>query len=67
MSRRAIVFKCKTPGCTALLQKEGDVPDDTDRRVTVLLHIGDPLKITCPDCRQEHEYLPSDKQLVQPV
>jgi hypothetical protein len=45
----------------------GEVPDDTGGRVTVLLEIGDPVKITCPDCKQEHEYLPSDKKLVRPV
>jgi hypothetical protein len=66
MPQRAIVFKCKTPGCAAFLHKR-NVPDDTERRVTVLLHIGEPVKITCPDCKQEHEYLPADKQLVSPV
>jgi hypothetical protein len=63
---RAIVFKCKTPGCPAFLRTR-DVPDDTERRVTVLLHIGDPVKIACPDCKQAHEYLPSDKELAKLV
>ncbi len=63
---RAIVFKCKTPGCAAFLQTR-DVPDDTERRVTVLLHIGDPVTIMCPDCKQEHEYLPSDRELAKVV
>ncbi len=63
---RAIVFKCKTLGCRAFLWTR-NVPDDTERQVTVLLHIGDPVKITCPDCRQEHEYLPSDRELAKLV
>jgi hypothetical protein len=61
---RAIAYKCKTPGCDSWL-KMRDVPDDTLRRVTVPLHLGDPRKITCPACKQEHEYLPSEEELVK--
>ncbi len=63
---RVIAYKCKTPGCEAIL-KVGDVPDNTHRSIHIMLRVGDPVLITCPDCNQEHEYTPEDKQMVQPV
>lgn len=61
---RTIAYKCKTPGCEAWFPMR-DVPDDTARMSVVVLYLGDPVKITCPDCKQEHEYLATDKKLVQ--
>jgi hypothetical protein len=61
---RQIMYKCKTPGCDAWLRR-GDVPDNTQRSISVVLRIGPPVKITCPDCRREHEYSPSEKKTVE--
>ena len=61
-----IAYKCKTPGCDVILQV-AEVPDDTNRSIPIMLRVGDPVRITCPDCRQEHVYAPEYKQMVQPV
>jgi hypothetical protein len=64
---RVIAYKCKTPGCDAILQVAEVLPDDTNRSIHIMLRVGDPVLITDPDCKQEHEYTPEDKQMVQAV
>jgi hypothetical protein len=63
---RLIAYKCKTPGCEAILQV-AEVPDDTNSSIHLMMRVGDPVLITCPDCMRQHEYTPKDKQMVQPV
>jgi len=55
---RAIAYKCKTPDCGTWLKMQV-VPDD------LVLKIGDPLRITCPVCKQGYDYSPAEKELVK--
>ena len=63
---RLIAYKCKTPGCGVIIQM-AEVPDDTNRSIHIMLRVSDPVRLTCPDCKQEHEYTPEDKEMEQPV
>jgi hypothetical protein len=60
---RSVGFDCKTGGCNAFLVVE-NAPDDRQRAVVVLLRIEEPRKITCPDCKQEHEYSANEKKMI---
>ncbi len=55
-----IGYKCKTKDCEMWLMRK-PLPDDSPRTVTVPLRVT-PFseKVTCPECKQEHEYTEAD-------
>jgi hypothetical protein len=58
---RAIGYKCKTPGCGVWL-KVADIPENTSRSIYFMLRLEEgPRHLQCPDCGQEHDYLPEEK------
>ena len=59
-----IAYKCKTKGCEVWIKRE-PLPDDSARTVTVPLKtIAFTEKVTCPECKQEHEYTQVDVQKI---
>lgn len=64
--RRQVGYKCKTEGCPTWLAVT-EMPDDSARSVHFVLRLEkEPRRLECPDCGKTHEYLPSDKKLIQP-
>ena len=63
--KRAVAFKCKTPGCKAWFPVT-DMPMKTSRSIPVVLRLEEkPKLLQCPDCGNTHEYVPVDKVEVQ--
>jgi len=62
---RMVGFNCKTSGCEAFLVLR-EIPDDTARAVYNPINLGpDPVALTCPDCRQTHDYSWSEKVIAK--
>lgn len=60
---KSIVFECKTPGCAALL-KAGELPDDTFSTIHFVVEVkSEPIRLRCPDCGQDHDYVPNEHKL----
>lgn len=63
--QRRVAVKCKTPGCNEWIELAG-IPDDTARSMHFVLRLEERArKLTCLVCGEEHEYFPTDKQLVE--
>jgi len=62
MKNRLLIVKCKTEGCETDLQV-GDMPPDDPRGVSRVLAksiVPNPGKLTCPVCKQKHDYSGED-------
>lgn len=64
---KAYGFPCKTPGCETWIPLR-NMPDDGPRTMHFPINLGpNELRLTCAGCNQEHEYLFTDRQIVQVV
>jgi hypothetical protein len=56
-------FPCKTPGCEAWLGV-GALAEDSERAIHQPINLGDdPVRLTCPDCEQAHDYNFYEKEI----
>jgi hypothetical protein len=63
MKRKLLVVKCKTEGCSADLKVGETPPDEPQRGVYHVLErtlVPSPGRLTCPDCKQTHDYKSED-------
>jgi hypothetical protein len=62
---RVYGFQCKTPKCPAFLVG-GELAEDTARGIQVPINLGDdPRKLSCPDCKQTHDYYFSEHAIAK--
>ena len=60
-------YHCKTPGCGVFLVV-GELAEDTARAIQVPINLGDdPRKLSCPDCKQTHDYYFSEHVIAKPA